>query len=349
VRVRVVNSSSDFEVARDQSVLDAALRASWSLPHSCKGGNCGLCKARLLRGEIDYPNGRPLGLSDAEIDSGFILLCQAQARSDLDLELQEMRSAHEHGAARIPCRIERATLAAHDVMIVLLRLPPAVDFFFQAGQYIDIMLGHDRRRSFSIASPPKDARCLELHVRRVPGGEWTEWLFGSGSVAGALIGIEGPLGRFHYREEPSHSRPMLLVGGGTGIAPLLCILRHLVDTESQRELIVYWGVRSARDLYVEAAILELASRLPHLRYVAVLSEPDPAWPGRSGLVHAAVLEDLRDLSAFDIYAAGPPAMIEALRCEFPQHGAAIDRLYCDSFDYAVDSLERQRTSAATKS
>ena len=349
MRVHVVNSRRDFDVAGDQSVLDAALKASWNLPHSCKGGNCGLCKARLLRGDVHYPNGRPLGLTDAEIDSGWILLCQAKARSDLDLELQEVRSAHEQGAVRVPCRLERATLASHDVMIALLRLPPAVEFQFRAGQYLDVLLSEGRRRSFSIASLPENARILELHVRRVAGGEWTEWLFGEGAVQGALITIEGPLGRFHYRGGPSHARPLLLVGGGTGIAPLLCILRHLVGNEIRRRVNLYWGVRGRRDLYAESAILQLASRAAHLRYVPVLSQPEPEWKDRTGFVHAAVLQDFDDLSDFDIYAAGPPAMIEALQSEFPRHGAVMERLYCDSFDYAFDSIERQRSSAATKS
>jgi CDP-4-dehydro-6-deoxyglucose reductase len=349
VRVRVVNSSRDFEVAGDQPVLDAALTASWNLPHSCKGGNCGLCKARLLKGEIHYPHGRPLGLSDAEIGSGFILLCQARARSDLDLELKEIRSAHEHGSARLPCRIERATLAAHDVMILLLRPPPAVEFVFRAGQYLDILPSETKRRSFSIASPPEQARLIELHVRRVAGGEWTQWLFTHDNVQGALLSVEGPLGRFYYRDTPSRSSPMLLIGGGTGIAPLLCILRHLINNNVQRDIILYWGVRATRDLYAESALLELKSRTSKMRYVPVLSEPEPAWTGRSGLVHAAVLQDFDDLSDFDIYAAGPPAMIEALRCEFPRQGAAMQRLYCDSFDYSSDSLERQRKSAASKS
>jgi len=349
VRVRVVNSERDFEVARDQPLLDAALAASWNLPHSCKGGNCGLCKARLLRGETHYPRGRPLGLSAAEIDSGLILLCQAIARSDIELDLQELRAAHEHGVLRLPCRIERATRAARDVMIVQLRPPPAVDFVFRAGQYLDVLLSNDRRRSFSIASPPHSARLLELHVRRVTGGEWTEWLFAEGGVEGALLSIEGPLGRFHYRETPHAARPLLLIGGGTGLAPLLCILRHLIDQDIRRELTLYWGVRSSADLYAQSVVLELASRRSNMRYVPVLSEPDAAWRGRSGCVHAAVLEDIEDLSVFDIYAAGPPAMIEALRGEFPAQRAALDRLYCDSFDYAPDSLARQRSSAATKS
>jgi CDP-4-dehydro-6-deoxyglucose reductase, E3 len=308
-----------------------------------------LCKARLKRGEIDYPNGCPLGLSDAERESGLVLLCQAIARTDLELDLQEVRSAHEHGTHRLPCRIERATRAAHDVMIVHVRPPPAVEFLFRAGQYLDILLSEDRRRSFSIASPPHDARLLELHVRRVAGGEWTQWLFGEGTAAGTLLSIEGPLGQFYYREAPLPSRPMLLVGGGTGIAPLLCILRHLVENDIQRELILYWGVRGMHDLYAESAILQLASRAPSMSYVPVLSEPEPTWTGRSGFVHAAVLQDRADLSAFDIYAAGPPAMIEALRQDFAGHGAAMDRLYCDSFDYAFDALAHHRSSAATSS
>ncbi len=340
VRVRVVNSGRDFEVDHTQSVLDAALAASWKLPHGCRGGNCGLCKTRLLQGEVRYPNGRPLGLSDAEIDAGYIVLCQARAASDLELELYGIRAAHERGASRLPCRIEQTTLAAHDVMIVLLRPPPAVDFVFQAGQYIDVLLPGDRRRSFCIASPPHDARLLELHVRAEAGVESTPWLFadaGQRAAAppgapgeGSLITIEGPMGRFYYREAAAEPRPLLLVGGGTGLAPLLSILRHVTGASLRRELTLYWGVRGSRDLYAQAAILQLVSRVPGMRYVPVLSEPEPQWTGRTGFVHAAVLDDIADLAGCDIYAAGPTAMIEALRDEFPRRGARLERLYCVS-------------------
>lgn len=331
--------------------MDAALCASWNLPHGCKGGACGLCKARLLRGEITYPNGRPLGLSDTEMAARYVLLCQARAASDLELELHDVRPADQTDTMRLPCRIERAISAAHDVMCVLLRRPPAVDFEFKAGQYVDILLPGARRRSFSIASSPHDSRLLELHVRRVEGGAFSEWLFGgeASNASGALITIEGPWGRFFYREAPPGAGPLLLVGGGTGLAPLLSILRHVIENKIGRELTLYWGVRGMRDLYADPALRELLSAAPRMRYVPVLSQPEPPWRGRIGDVHAAVLEDLDDLSAYHIYAAGPPAMIEALRREFPARGALLDRLYCDSFDYASDSSDRQRSSAATKS
>jgi len=351
LRVNVANSDRGFDVALGQSLLDAALGASWNLPHSCKGGNCGLCKARLLRGEITYPNGRPLGLSDAEIAGRHVLLCQARAESDLELELQEVRPADQTGAMRLPCRIVDAIPAAHDVMRVLLRRPPALDFAFKPGQYVDIMLPSGQRRSFSIASPPHDSRLLELHVRRVEGGEFSEWLFGgdASKLADALITIEGPLGRFFYREAPAVAGPLLLVGGGTGLAPLLSILRHVIEKKIARESTLYWGVRGTRDLYADSMLRQLLTDAPQLRYVPVLSQPEMQWRGRTGYVHAVVLEDLGDLGAYDIFCAGPPAMIEAVRREFPVRGALPDRLHCDSFDYAPGSPARQRTSAATNS
>ena len=340
-----------FDVAPGQSLLDAALGAAWNLPHSCRGGACGLCKARLLRGDITYPGGRPLGLSDTEMAARCVLLCQARAASDLELELHEVRPADQTVAMRLPCRIERAIPAAHDVMRLLLRRPPAVDFEFKPGQYVDIFLPGARRRSFSIASSPHDSHLLELHVRRAPGGEFSEWLFRgeASNVSGTLITIEGPMGGFFYREAPPGAGPLLLVGGGTGLAPLLSILRHVIENKVARELTLYWGVRGTRDLYDDPAVRELLSAAARMRYVPVLSQPEPLWLGRTGHVHAAVLEDLDDLSVYDIYSAGPPAMIDALRREFPARGARLDRLYCDAFDYASDSSDRQRSSAATKS
>jgi CDP-4-dehydro-6-deoxyglucose reductase len=326
-------------------LLDAALGAGLNLPHSCKSGNCGLCRARVQKGEVYYPNGPPLGLTDAEVADGFVLLCQARARGDVSLDILQMTSPERLRVKRLPARIERALPLSHDVMGLYLKLPSAEEFRFEAGQYIDIMLPGGRRRSFSIASPPHDARPLELHVRRVAGGEFSAPLFDV-AVAGALLSIEGPLGQFTYR---AGAAPMLLIGGGTGLAPLLSILRHVIETGLEREMRLYWGVRGARDLYANDALEALVRRARQFRYVPVLSEPSPDWQGARGLVHEAVLADIHDLERYDVYAAGPPAMIAVIRSELPRRGVAPNRLFFDSFDYAPDALERQRTSAATKS
>jgi CDP-4-dehydro-6-deoxyglucose reductase len=326
-------------------VLDAALGASLNLPHSCKSGNCGSCRARLLAGRIDYPNGPPLGITPEEAAEGFVLLCQARALSDLSIDILQITTPEQTLIKRLPARIERVLPLSHDVLGLYLRLPAAEPLHFAAGQYIDIMLPGGRRRSFSIASPPREPRLLELHVRRVQGGELSESLFGR-DAEGSLLTIEGPLGHFTYR---AGTAPLLLVGGGTGLAPLQSILRHLTDSGVERRVTLYWGVRSGRDLYAHAMLEELVGRSRGaLRYVPVLSQPTPDWQGRRGLVHDAVLSDLDDLAAHDVYAAGPPAMIAAVRSEFGRRGVAASRLYFDSFDYAPD-VRRQRTSAATRS
>jgi CDP-4-dehydro-6-deoxyglucose reductase len=346
MRVSLSKSNISFSAAPDQSLLDAALGASLNLPHSCKSGNCGSCRARLLQGEVHYPNGPPLGLSDAEAAEGFVLMCQARARSDLCIEIHQVTTPEQALIKRLPARIERTSSLSHDVKGLYLRLPAAESFRFEAGQYLDIMLSGGRRRSFSIASPPHCPGLLELHVRRAAGGEFSARLFDKDPL-NALLTIEGPLGQFVYR--PS-AAPMLLVGGGTGIAPLLSILRHVIENGTERDMTLYWGVRSERDLYAHAALEELAARPPQrLRYVPVLSEPSPEWPGSRGFVHEAVLKDIDALDAYDVYAAGPPAMIAAVRKEFGKRGVSADRLFFDSFDYAPDTLDRQRTSAATKS
>ena len=345
MRVSLTNTGTCFSVEPGQSVLDAALAAGLNLPHSCKGGNCGACRARLLEGEIAYPHGRPLGLSDAEVAQGSILLCQARARTDLLVEPRETRSAVDSEVKRLPCRIQSAERVSHDVVRLMLRLPAAEPLSFEPGQYVDVMLSGGRRRSFSIASPPHDARPLELHVRRVTGGEFTETVFGE-SARNTLLTIEGPLGQFVYR---SSDAPMLLIGGGTGLAPLLSIIRHVVENGLGRELRLYWGVRGERDLYADAALRAIAARPDTLHYVPVLSEPAPHWTGRRGLVHEVASHDTQDLGACDVYAAGPPAMVAALRRTFAERGLPESRLYFDSFDYAPDALDRQRSNAATKS
>jgi CDP-4-dehydro-6-deoxyglucose reductase, E3 len=363
--VRIEPHGRTLRVAAAQPVLEAALAAGLNLPHSCKSGHCSSCRARLVAGEIRYPDGRPLGLTAAEERSGHVLLCQARALTDLVVEARLIASVADVEIKTLPCRIARLTPLAADVMQVMLRLPAVERLRFHPGQYLDVLLESGRRRSFSIASPPHDSALLELHVRRVSGGGFSERLFGAPAVAanavraptaagtvdgasaaaatalasGSLLRIEGPIGQFSYRDGTG---PALMIAGGTGFAPLKSMLRHVLESGIRRDLRLYWGARHAGDVYEEARVLEWARRYPQLRFTTVLSAATTAEAAhrRIGWVHEAVLADHPDLTAFEVYAAGPPAMIEAIRATFPRHGLPPERLYFDSFDYAPDVVRR---------
>ncbi|MBS0367327.1 MAG: 2Fe-2S iron-sulfur cluster binding domain-containing protein [Proteobacteria bacterium] len=347
--MRIEPHGRTLRVTPDEPLLAAALAAGLNLPHSCKSGHCGSCRARLRHGTIVYPalaaGAVPLGLTAAEAAQGNILLCQARATSDLVVEARLIARVSDVEIKTLPCRIARLTPLAADVMQVVLRLPAVERLNFQAGQYLDVLLEGGRRRSFSIASPPHDSETLELHVRRVAGGGFTQRFFGGTAQApafkvGSLLRIEGPVGQFVWREGEA---PVLMVAGGTGFAPLKSMLRHLLERGAARPVHLYWGARHTADLYEDETVRTWVRHHPQLRYSAVLSEASAAEGAhhRTGWVHEAVLADYPDLSGFEVYAAGPPAMIEALRRHFPPAGLDPARLYFDSFDYAPDALARR--------
>jgi CDP-4-dehydro-6-deoxyglucose reductase len=333
--VRVEPLGRTLQVEAGQAVLEAALRAGLNLPHSCKSGHCGSCRARILAGAIHYPHGRPLGISEAEQARGMVLLCQARADTDLVVEARQIANVADVAIKTLPCRIGGMRLLAPDVMQVMLRLPAVEPLRFQAGQYLDVLLD-ERRRSFSIASPPHDSELIELHVRRVRGGGFTERIFDGDLTTGSLLRIEGPIGQFIYRDGRG---PLLMVAGGTGFAPLKSMLRHLLESGVQRDVHCFWGARHERDVYEQELVLDWVRRFPQLKFTAVLSDASVAEAAhhRAGWVHDAVLADYPDLAPFEVYAAGPPAMIEALRESFPRHGLTPGKLYFDSFDYAPDT------------
>jgi len=336
--LRIQPHDRTVAMSGDRPVLDAALSAGFNLPHSCKSGHCGSCRALLVSGSIQYPAGRPLGLADSEVASGYVLLCKAHPTSNLIVQARFIANVAEVDIKTLPCRIARLERPAPDVLQVFLKLPSVETLPFQAGQYLDVMLENGRRRSFSIACPPHDSDLLELHVRRAPGGAFTSRLFAELDV-GSLLRIEGPFGQFVYHENAS---PVLMIAGGTGFAPLKAMLRQELEraADGTREIHFYWGARTATDLYEESQLLAWVGQHPRLKFTAVLSDEGAADAShrRVGWVHEAVLADYPTLETFDIYAAGPPAMIEAIRASFPDRGASLERLRFDSFDYAPDTI-----------
>jgi CDP-4-dehydro-6-deoxyglucose reductase len=282
---------------------------------------------------VHYPEGRPPGLSVEEEAAGYALLCQAHpATPALVVDVEEISLGDDVRIHRVPSRVERLERLAHDVMALYLKLPPVIRFRFAAGQYLDIMR-EGRRHSFSIASPPHDAALIELHVRRIPDGEFTDCVFEKLEER-ALLRLEGPLGGFYLREEST--RPILMMAGGTGFAPIKSMLRHVFEVGPTRRIRFYWGVRARRDLYADALLARWEAEHAGFSYTPVLSEPLPGddWSGRTGWVHEALLHDYPDLSGFELYMAGPPPMIEAAKTAFARHGLPREHLHFDSFEYA---------------
>lgn len=333
--ITIQPSGHEFQVAANESVLDAALREKGSvLPYGCRNGTCGSCMGTLMSGEVVYPDGRPPGLSESEQAGGKVLLCQARPRSDLVIEAREVKTGGDIAVRMLPCRVEQRELLAPDVMRLFLKLPNNERLQFLAGQYVDILLADGRRRGFSLANPPHADELLELHVRHVPGGVFTDYVFDRMKDK-ALLRFQGPLGTFFLREDSP--RPIILMGGGTGFAPLKGMLEHVFHIELDRPLHLYWGARAKVDLYLDELPRRWAAEHPNFRYTPVLSEPrlEDGWLGRTGWVHEAVAADYPDLSGYDVYMSGPPPMIEAAKPVFAARGLPVEQLFYDSFEFSA--------------
>jgi CDP-4-dehydro-6-deoxyglucose reductase len=329
--VTISTTGHQFEAEENETILDAAIRQNIGLPYGCRNGRCGSCAADLVSGDVTY-YGAPPALEEA--GEGKCLPCQGFAASDLTLAVREAESTADLEIKLLPCRVQAVDHLTHDVVRLLLKLPDNQRLQFRAGQYLDFLLADGRRRAFSIANAPHDDEFIELHIRHVDGGEFTDWVF-SQMKERTILRIQAPLGTFTLDE--GSTRPMIFMGGGTGFAPLKGQIEQAFEAGIDRPMALYWGVRAERDLYMPELPERWADEHPNFSFVPVLSEPDAGWQGRSGWVHEAVLEDIPDLSGHDLYMAGPPPMVDAAREAFSAAGMPDAQMHYDSFDYAEDT------------
>lgn len=335
-KIRLADRDVSFSAADDEPVLAAGLRQHLALPFGCQSGGCGSCRVRMLQGEVHYPF-EPPALSSAEKAAGYILMCQARPRSELLLELHQPPQLDQLRPRILPCRVLEKTLLCHDVIGLKLKLPKDAQFNYMPGQYVDFLLDDGRRRSFSIANRP-NGEFIELHLRVTPQGRFAHWVLNE-MPPRAMLRFEGPLGAFYIREDSE--RPILLMAGGTGFAPIHAMLEDLLQRGSQRPLHLFWGARSLQDLYLDARICDWTGRHPQLHYTPVLSEPDAAWTGERGFVHEVLLRAYPDLSAHAVYLSGPPIMVRSGKLAFQRAGLDADHLFYDSFDYAHETWPAQ--------
>jgi CDP-4-dehydro-6-deoxyglucose reductase len=339
-KVTVTPSGHEFSVEPGQTVLDAALAAGIILPYSCHNGACSTCKGRVVSGDYEAGPHPAQLLSPEDLAAGYTLFCQAQPSSDMLIEAREIRMASDIQIRKMPSRVMQMEPAAADVMILQLQLPAADPFKYYAGQYLEFILKDGRRRSYSMACPPTENNQVELHIRHMPGGAFTDHVFGAGATqmkVREIQRVEGPFGSFFLREDSS--KPIVFLASGTGFAPIKAIIERMAAHPAGRRAVLYWGGRRPQDLYMHEKALQWSRSIADFSYVPVVSEASEQdqWSGRTGFVHRAVLDDIPDLSGYQVYACGAPIVVDSARRDFTQQGGLPpDEFYADAFTSAAD-------------
>jgi CDP-4-dehydro-6-deoxyglucose reductase, E3 len=326
-RVTVHPLLQQLTVRDGETILEAGLREGLALPYECRNGGCGVCMCTVLQGSVDHGPCQPNVLTDAMRTQGQALMCCAKPLGDLEIELAAGGAVARLPVAEHVARVDRIEHLTYDLVRLRLSLPDSNRIEFKAGQYINVLLDDGQRRAFSFANPPQRNDHIELHVRRIPGGRFTGHVFTRMKV-GDTLRFEGPLGDFTLRES---EHPILFVAGATGFAPVKSILEDAFARGLARPMWLYWGVRKRADLYA----LDLADGWQrdhaNFHFVPVLSHTGDEWPGRSGLVHTAMLADFPDLRGFEVYVCGSVNMVRSAVPAFMAKGLDEGLCFTDAF------------------
>ena len=339
-QVTLKTSGKQFTVDSEESILEAALRQGINLPYGCKNGACGSCKGKVLEGQLSHGQHSEGALSRAEETAGSILFCCAHPQSDLLIEAREVQGSGDIAIRKIPCRVNAITKPSTDVAILKLQLPAAERFQFLAGQYLEFLLKDGQRRAYSIANAPEQEGPLELHIRHLPGGLFTDFVFGVKDPAlkeKDILRFEGPLGSFFLREYSK--KPIIFVAAGTGFAPIKSIIEQMQLKKIARPVHLYWGGRRPGDLYLPELCASWEKEIANFKYIPVISDaqPEDQWQGRTGFVHQAVMQDHPDMKDFQVYACGAPIMVNSARADFSsQCHLPEEEFFADSFTSAAD-------------
>lgn len=336
-RVELSPSGANFDVPEGESILNAALDSGHQLAYSCRRGTCATCKCKIVSGEVDYGQYIEAMLPESEKAKGYALLCQAKPLSDVTVEATEL-TLQAQAPRVVPCRVRELNMLTPDIAELHLRLPQNEEFRHVAGQYVDVLLKDGRRRSYSIANKPSvhGVIDLELHLRHSPGGAFTDHVF-SNMKAREIIRFEGPLGTMYLREDSD--KPIVFLASGTGFAPIKAIIEYALAEGITRPMKLYWGGRHPQDIYMQELAEGWARDHDHFEFVPVVSDPEPehGWAGRTGFVHQAVLEDLADMSNYQVYACGNPMMVDSARADFTtQRGMDEAEFFADPFTTEAD-------------
>ena len=335
-QITVQPSGRAFSVDAGEAILAAAIRQGVGMPYGCKDGACGSCKCKKLEGSVVHGTHQSKALSAEEEAKGLILTCCAVPQTDLVLESRQVTDESAFPVRKMPARVTSLEKVSHDVMVVKLQLPANDTLRYHAGQYVEFILRDGARRSYSMANAPHNGPGVELHIRHMPGGKFTDHVF-TAMKEKEILRVEGPFGSFFLREDSD--KPIVMLASGTGFAPIKALVEHMQLKGIARPTRLYWGGRRPSDLYMDAWIRERAAEMPNLEYVPVVSNamPEDNWTGRTGFVHKAVIADFPDLAGHQVYACGAPIVVDSARAEYgPQCGLPPEEFFADSFTTEAD-------------
>jgi CDP-4-dehydro-6-deoxyglucose reductase, E3 len=336
LQVTVQPSGRAFAVDAGEPILAAAIRQGVGMPYGCKDGACGSCKCKKLEGQVVHGIHQLNALSAEEEAAGFILTCCGVPQTDVVLESRQVTDESAFPVRKMPSRVLSLEKKSHDVVVVKLQLPANDTMRYHAGQYIEFILRDGARRSYSMANAPHNGPGVELHIRHMPGGKFTDHVF-TAMKEKEILRVEGPYGSFYLREDSD--KPMVLLASGTGFAPIKAVIEHMQFKGISRPATLYWGGRRPADLYLDDWVQTKLGEMPNLKYVPVVSNalPEDNWTGRTGFVHKAVMEDFPDLSAHQVYACGAPVVVDSARAEYSALAKLpADEFYADSFTTEAD-------------
>jgi len=334
--ITIQPSGHQFQPKPDETVLQGALNNGFGLPYGCRNGACGSCKGKILSGEVDYGKYSPAVLTDADKAKGMALFCCAKPLSDLSIEVREVGAIKDIQVKMLPSRVQTVERKADDVVAISLKLPANERLQYLAGQYIEFILKDGKRRSYSMANAPHDDGFVQLHIRHMPGGYFTDHVF-TKMKERDILRFEGPLGSFFLREDSD--KPIVFVASGTGFAPIKAIIEHMLYREIKRPMTLYWGGRRPKDIYMMDLCKGWEANAPHLKFVPVVSDalPEDNWTGRTGFVHQAAVEDFPDLSGYQVYSCGAPIVVNSAKRDLVEKcGLPEEEFYADSFTTEAD-------------
>jgi CDP-4-dehydro-6-deoxyglucose reductase/3-phenylpropionate/trans-cinnamate dioxygenase ferredoxin reductase subunit len=325
--VSIAGTDISFPCEPDERILDAAERAGYTMAYSCRKGVCVTCRSRLTRGSVKIaPFGSPRQAGED------ILCCMAMPDGPVEIAPPWIKERRQPDRMRMNVLVHKIEDRSKEVAVLHLRLPIGRRVPFSAGQYVTVQMEGGDSRNYSIANPPHLNDIVELHVRRVPGGQFSDRVLNS-LKPGSFLDIELPFGLFTWSEDVS--RPAILLATGTGFAPLKSMVRELIHRGVSRPVHLFWGGERETDIYDRVLVEGWAKALPWFTFTPVLANPDAGWGGATGFVQDAVLSQYADLSGHEVYACGNPIMIaHASKLLTEQGSLSPDAFYSDAFVFS---------------